>query len=234
MAKKWYQMGREEEDEGGATALPKEIQEQLDEVKGLKSQVSELTSKLSGLDDITGYIRSQREESEARRRQAPVKTQDETQAEREELAALLLSDPEAAYAKMAAKTNAGVMQVAANLAKREVFEDNADRYPYYTGEVKAEINKILSKQTLQFQTNHEALENTYYTVVGKMQKDIQEGKIKDRFASASGARGSQIASEEADRKKITPNDDILKISKQLGMNVDEYVKLLEEDVEKYV
>lgn len=230
---KWWERQKPEAEET-EVGLPREIQEQLDKVGGLESKVTELTSKLSGLDEITGYIRSQREEADRRRQQPTPKSGEETQAEREELAALLLQDPEAAYARMAARTNAGVGQLAASVARREVFEDNAEKFPYYTGDIKAEINKILSKQTLAFQSNHEAIENTYYTVVGRMQKDISEGKIKDRFAAGSGARSSQIVSEEADRKKVTSNDDIRKIAKQLGFTEDDYIKFLEEDVEKYV
>jgi hypothetical protein len=213
--------------------LPKVIQDQLDEAKGLKTQVETMSTKLGALDDITAYIREQREAA-AKPKPKPVPSAEESEDERRELAGLLLTDPEAAYARLAGKTNAAVMMVRADNVRRETFEDNAEKFPYYTGEVKLEINKILAKQSLEFRNSPEALENTYYTVVGKMQKEISEGKIKDRFASSTSSRGSGNLNEVDDRKKITVNDDITKIASQLGMKVDDYVKLLEEDVERYV
>lgn len=232
MAGRWGWMGGKSDDEG-EPEIPKAIQEQLDQVKDLKTQVTEMRGSLSALDEIKASLAEMAKPKETPKPKI-TKTADEEQADREEIAGLLLSDPEAAYARLSAKTNAGLLQIAANQARRDVFDENPDRFPYYTGDVKAEVNKILSTQPLNFQTNHQAIENTYYTVIGKMKKEIDEGKIKDRFASGSGSRGSGLQNEPADKTKIDSNDDIRKIARQLGMKEEDYVKLLEEDAERYV
>jgi hypothetical protein len=229
--KTWWQ--KQEDDSDAEPELPKVIQDQLDQVKELKTKVEEQSTKLSKLDSIESMLAEMAKPKE-KPKEKPVKTADEEQAEREEIAALLLSDPEAAYARLSAKTNAGLLQIAANQARRDVFDEQPDKFPYYTGDVKAEVNKILSTQPLSFQTNHQAIENTYYTVIGKMQKEIAEGKIKDRFASGTGTRGKGLEIDPEAKTKIDSNDDIRKIARQLGMKEEDYIKLLEEDAERYI
>lgn len=229
MAKMWWQ--KEDDKPEGEPEIPAAIQQQLDQVKELKATVEGQNARLSKLDSIESMLA---EMTKPKPKPAPAKkSPEDEQAEREELASLLLSDPEAAYAKMAARTNAGVMQISAREVRREVFEDE-QKFPYYTGEVKAEIHKMLAAQDLSFQNNPAAVENTYYTVVGKMTKEIQEGKIKDRFAAGSGSRGSGILDTEDNKIKLDSNDDIRKIAKQLGMDEKDYIKLLEEDAERYI
>jgi hypothetical protein len=229
----WWESKKNKDDKDEYT-LPPEIQEQLDQAKKTRVELTEVKTKLSALDDISAYIKEQREaDAERKKVKPPVKTADEIENENAELAQLLLTDPQAAYARLADKTNATVLMVRADNLRREVFEDNAEKFPYYTGEVKLEINKILANESLQFRNNPQALENTYYTVVGKRQKDITEGKIKDRFASASGSgRGS--TTEDSDKLKLTGNADTEKIARMLDMKHEDYIKLLETDPERYV
>ena len=234
----WWKKKTNEKGED-TVELPKEIQEQLNLTSTLKTQVEEQGKKLAQLDEISTFVREERarraEEVERAKHKPATKTAEEEGAESEELAALLLTDPKAAYAKLAGSTNAAVMLVRADNVKREVFEDNAEKYPYYVGEVKAEINKILSKQTLTFRNDPEALENTYYTVVGKMQKDISEGKIKDRFASAAGSSRRSKEESEGDERKITvATPEIERAAKLTGISVADYLVELNRDVEAYI
>jgi hypothetical protein len=229
----WWESKKNKDDKEEYT-LPPEIQEQLDQAKKVTLELEGVKTKLAGLDELTTYVREQRQAAEDAKKPKPiVKTQDDIENENAELAQLLLTDPQAAYARLADKTNATVLMVRADNLRREVFEDNAEKFPYYTGDVKLEINKILSNESLQFRNNPQALENTYYTVVGKRQKDITEGKIKDRFASANGS-GRGTTTEDTDKLKITGNADTEKIAKILDMKHEDYIKLLEMDPERYV
>jgi hypothetical protein len=229
---KWWESKKDGETE--EIRLPNEIQEQLDQVKGLKTTVDEQAAKLSKLDGIEQMLTQMRTEQQDRNKPKPTaKTDEEVTAENEEISALLLTNPREAYARLAAHTNAGYMTLAAQNAKREVFTDQPEQFKYYTGEIKDEVDKILSAQTLAFQANPEAIKNTYFTVLGRFQDKIMEGKIKDRFAVSSMSRGSTVAPEK-DKKKIDSNDDIRKIARQLGMKEEDYIKLLEEDAERYI
>jgi hypothetical protein len=228
MALPWWKSKSEEGEE--KIELPKEIQEQLNQTASLKTEVAEMKTKLGALDTISAWIAEQRE---AAKPKPTVKTPEQESEESEELAALLLTDPRAAHARLNATTNASIMQLRADVIRRETFEDNAEKFPYYTGEIKSEINKLLAKQPLSFQNSPEALENTYYTVVGKMQKSISEGKIKDRFAAASSSRTGKTE-EENGRITLEPNADIEKAAKMLGITMKDYIEMLEKDAEAYI
>jgi cell division septum initiation protein DivIVA len=230
----WNGFRNNREEEEGEPELPKAIQDQLDEAKGLKVKVEELSSKLSGLDDITAYIREQREN--AAKPKPQTRRPEDEEAENAELAQLLLTNPKDAWARLSVGANTATALLLAQNAKREVFQDNAEKFPYYTGEVKAEIDKILSKQSLEFQRNPEALENTYYTVLGKMHKEIQEGKIKDRFASSSStSRTSGLKEDEDSTRKITKvTPDIEHAARLTGLKVEDYMDLLNKDAEAYI
>jgi hypothetical protein len=214
--------------------LPPEIQEQLDQAKKTSTELAEVKTKLGALDDIASFVREQRQAIEDAKKPKPiVKTQDDIENEDAELAQLLLTNPREAHARLNKGSDTALLMVRADNLRREVFEDNADKFPFYTGEVKLEINKILANESLQFRNNPQALENTYYTVIGKRQKDISEGKIKDRFASASGS-GRGTTTEDTDKLKLTGNADTEKIARMLDMKHEDYIKLLETDPERYV
>ena len=227
----WWKSNKEGEED--KIELPKEIQEQLNQTAALKTEVSEMKTKLSQLDSISDWIKEQREAA-VKPKPKPQPTAEDEEAEAEELAALLLTNPKAAYARLAANTNAGMMLTRADNVKREVFGDQPEKFPYYSGEIKSEIDKILAEQSLEFRNNPTALENTYYTVVGKRQKEISEGKIKDRFASSTSGRRSSSVEEEVKRAKLEPNDDVIKIAKTLGIKLEDYMELLEKDAEAYI
>ena len=223
-------------DEDKDFKLPKAIQDQLDEAKGLKTQVDEMSTKLSAIDGISATLNEMREAMKPKPPAPKVKTAEQEQEENEELSALLLTDPNAAYAKLASRTNAGVMQLAAQNARREVFSDAANDYPYYTGTLKSEIDSILGQQPLHMQSNVDLIKNTYHTVLGRHMNEITEGKIKDRFASAGGGgRSSGTKDGEDDSRKITVvTPDIEKAAWHVGISTKEYVELLNQDAEAYL
>ena len=231
---KWWEKKEDEKDED--VKLPKAIQDQLDEAKGLKTQVDEMSTKLSAIDGISATLNEMREAMKPKPPAPKAKTAEQEQEENEEISALLLTDPQAAYAKLASRTNAGVMQLAAQNAKREVFSDAANDYPYYAGTLKSEIDSILGQQPLHMQSNVDLIKNTYHTVLGRHMSEITEGKIKDRFASASsGGRSSGTKDGEDDSRKITVvTPDIEKAARHTGHSTKDYLELLNQDAEAYL
>src|ERR1700674_3543808 len=101
---KWW----EKKEEDDKVELPKEIQEQLDQVKKVSGDVDKINTKLGALDSITEWIAAQKADKEAenaKRRVPPPKTQEELADEDADLANLLLTNPREAYARLAAKTD---------------------------------------------------------------------------------------------------------------------------------
>jgi hypothetical protein len=215
--------------------LPREIQEQLDGVNDLKTQVSGLETKLGALDSITSWIEEQKVAAEAAKK--PVfrgKTQEELAAEDEELGNMLVTDPRAAINKVTEGTNKALLVLAAKELKRETFSESPQEFEYYAGDIKTEVDRILSEQSLEFQCNPEAVKNTYYTVVGRKQKEINEGKIKSRFSSSSNPRTSEIDGGDGRPKITQATPDIEKAAKLTGQTVEDYLKMLNENVEAYI
>jgi hypothetical protein len=127
-----------------------------------------------------------------------------------------------------------IMTTRADQIKREVFEDG-DKFKYYHGPLKTEIDSLLEKQPLAFRQDPANIENVYNTIVGKHHGEIVEGKIKSRFAGGSGSGHTNTSGGAGDEKEppvIT--DDVRKVAKTFGMKPEEYAKMLVEEGVGYV
>jgi len=207
----------EEKVEEKKDELPDVLKARLDATDAKMSGIDE---KLKGLDSISAYFaekKAEEEEEKKNKNKPKVKTSEETQAEDEELAAMLLTDPKKAISQMTSPIQQLLLQTRADNIKREVFTDRADEFPYYTGEIRTEVDKILNEQTLQFRNDPNAVANTYHTVVGRKMKDINEGKIKSRFAGGSNPL-SNAQENKDDEIKIEMSDDIKRMAKLSGMS----------------
>lgn len=205
----------------------------------VKAQTDPILERLKGLDSISSFVEDSKKEREAR-----LKAEEETERKRkeieanknqpsdEDIAALMLTDPKRAVALITKNQTELLLRTSANQVKGSVFNDRSDEFPYYSGDVKAEVDKILSEQSLQFQNDPTAVANTYYTVVGKKQKEISEGKIKSRFAQASpGNTGSGKGGEGGDGEiQIDVTDDMRKAARMSGIDIDEYMKMVKAQV----
>ena len=216
-----YPWESEEKKEEKKTELPPELEARFKKVDDLDTKVSSIDEKLKGLDSITAFIEDQKKEKEEAKTAAAAararKTPEQEKDDDENMAALLLSDPKAAFSELSKPLQQVMLMTRADNIKREVFTDRADEFPYYSGEVKGEVDKILGEQTLQFRNDPNAVANVYHTVVGKRMKDINEGKIKSRFASGTGPLSNSQQNKE-DEFVIELSDDIKRMAKLTGMS----------------
>ena len=85
---------------------------------------------------------------------------------------------------------------------QEVFQDRAKDFPFYDGTIKTEIDSLIKNQTLQFQNDPASIETalSHYRSE-KHFNEIQEGKIKSRFASSSATHSSGPGSSGDENKK---------------------------------
>lgn len=228
----WLKSKNESEEGGNTVTLPKELEDRFKKVDDLDVKMTNMDTKLKSLDSITAFIEEQKEDkkkakeaAEEAERKRKQKTPEQLQEEDESLAAELLTDPKAAFNKLSGPIRDVVMLTRADNIKREVFVDRAEEFPYYAGDIKKEIDATLEKQDLSFRNNAGSVENVYYTVVGKRQKEIQDGKIKSRFASSSGSlKGS--ADGKQDEIKIELNDDIRKMMRLTGLSEKDALDML--------
>lgn len=230
MAKDWIPSWmRKDEDKEEKNELPKELKDEI--ANSVKASTDPINEKLKSLDSLVAfaadYQKDKKEakdkEEEAERIRIANKNKKEEESD-EDLAARLLSDPKSVLNEANRPVINLALSIKADNVKREVFEDRKEEFPYYEGDVRKEIDGILSKQTLAFRNDPLSVENVYYTVVGKKQKEISEGKIKSRFASVSSSTNSSKTDENFSIE-ITP--EITRAARLSGMDIGDYTKLLE-------
>ena len=121
-----------------------------------------------------------------------------------------------------------IMTINARQVQREVFED-ADRFKYYHGDIKREVDAMLEGQTLEFRANPVNVANTYDLVLGKHTPELLEGKLKTRFAGGSSNTnaGNTGGTGDNDDPSGKIDDEIRKMAKQFGMSGEDYAKMLD-------
>jgi len=223
--------------------LPDDIKAKLDGAAS-KEDLGKLSTTLEALQASIASISSNAAaEVEERRKAAEKRTKEQQDQSRqqteEELAEMALTDPIGAMKRVIADQLGGrdtaLLTIRADNLKREVFE-NAEKFPFYTGEIKEKVDKILDQQTLANKNDRSVVEHAYHSVVGQHYKELSEGKLKSRFATSEGERGSQgKAGEKQDAKQPRKmSEDDKKAARMLGFDEEAYGKMLEEEGVGYV
>lgn len=221
----WWQKAKKEEPE--ELEAPKELIETRAKVEALDSRMTEMLNGLSAITNSIAADRAEKEAEKAARAEAARRKQaEEAKLSPEDLAANMFSDPEGTVKKLTDPLAVELMEMRANNVRREVFED-AEKFKYYTGDLKTEVDKLLAVQPLAFRNNPASVENVYYTALGKKQDEIAEGKLKSRFASSTGSTASKgKVSGIEDTFTIEVDDSIRKAAKLVGMKPEEYAALV--------
>ena len=129
-----------------------------------------------------------------------------------------------------------IKAVHADNVRRETFEDQ-DKFKFYHGDLKREIDSLLANQPVDFRLNPANIENVYNTVIGKHMPEIIEGKIKTRFASGTGgstASGGAGDTGTGGNKEPVITDELRKAARLLGYDPKEYAKMLDDEGVAYV
>jgi hypothetical protein len=214
--------------------LPDELVKQIKDGAESAAKVSTMQTKLEELTALfqTDLTARQKREKDAETAAAAARRtaqQPELDAELEEL---LLTNPREAIRRATQGTTDAVKLVHAQSVKRDLFEDQ-DKFPYYTGDMKREIDALLARQPVDFQMSPDNIENCYHTILGKHTKEVVEGKLKTRFAGSQSGNGSSgragdTSTGDGDKKpEIT--DDIRRAAKQVGIKAEDYVEMLVKD-----
>lgn len=211
-----------------------EDQKKIDDAVAATAELPKIKEQLEGLKGIQAFIEEQKKEKADAAAAAARKKQEEGAAALDdEIEQLMLTDPKAAIAKATSGQAAAILTLRADNIKREVFED-AEKYKYYHGDIKKEVDALLSGQTLQARNDPSVVENCYKTVVGSHTDEILEGKLKTRFAgSESASRGTSTGSAGSSgtgaKKELPITDDIRKLAKSFGVKPEEYAEMLDKE-----
>ena len=226
---------KKKDDDGGEhleVRLPDEIKKQLDDSAAASKAADEkIASLIKSQETIMAFINGEKEEKEQRKAELLRQRQTEHQTEvDEEIQDLIVSDPKKAIEKATEKHSVAIMTLRADNLKREIFED-AEKFPYYTGDIKAKIDQLLDGQSLAAKNDRGVIENTYYSIVGRHEAEIRENKLKTRFASPESNRGNAGGNQTNPGDSRTPEitDEIKRIAKMFDMKPEEYAKQLQEE-----
>ena len=231
----WMKKTNDKGEEHVEVKLDDDTQKKLDTALAQNTKMDELVASLKG---IQAYVDDQKKEREDAAAKARAAAQAKTNAENdEELQTLILTDPKQAILNGTRDQSMAILMLRADQLKRDVFDD-ADRFSYYAGEVKSEIDKLLANQSIQNRNDPSVIENCYYTVLGKHAEEAREGKLKSRFASVSGTRGTSHGAagggEDKPEDHLEINDDIRKAARITGISPEDYAKMLYKEGVGYV
>lgn len=227
---------KKKEDGTEELELSKEAQEQMDKATAAAAELPVIKDSLSKVNEFIDAFKREQDEKKAAEQQK--QQQQSRQQSDEEFETLMLTDPQAAMQKAMLPTNQALLTLRADNMRREMFED-ADKFKYYHGDIKREIDQLLASQTLEARNNPSVIENTYHTVVGKHHEEIMEGKLKTRFAGSEGGSKGTSSGNAGDRgtgEKTTPviTDEIRKLAKTFGVTPEDYAQMLINDGVEYV
>lgn len=221
--------------------LPDEIVTQLKAGVEAKASLGKMETMLEEMKNIqvadkTARDKEKADAAAALARKAAADRQPEIDAEIEEL---MLTNPREAIRRVTQGQTDAIKMVHAENVKREVFED-AQKFKYYHGDIKREVDALISKQAVDFRLNPENIENCYKTVLGSHTDEIIEGKLKTRFAgsdsgggrgTSGGNAGDSGAGGKGDKKVYDAEymKDIERAAKQVGIQPKDYIEMLEKD-----
>ena len=219
--------------------LPDEIVIQLKAGVEAKASLTKMETMLEEMKNIQLQEKKDKDKAAAdaaaaAARKAAADKQPEIDAEIEEL---MLTNPREAVRRLTEGQTNAIKMVHADALRREVFEDQ-QKFKYYSGDIKKEVDALLAGQYVDFRMNQQNIENCYLTVIGKHADEISEGKIKTRFAGSesssrgtsgggagdSGADGSGKKTYDAEYMK-----EIERAAKQTGIKTLDYIEMLEKE-----
>jgi len=189
--------------------LPKETEEKINAAISANTENSSRYSELKqSLDSINA--RFLREDQERERHEAAERSrrqQEENGQGEEEITNLMLTDPVAATKRLIKQTT----------------------------DIQGQALLTMRADALR-RNDRGVIENAYYATLGRHQREIEDGKLKSRFAAAESARGTATGNLKGSEESVVKplDDDGKKAARLLGFKDDDYAKMLHEEGVGYV
>jgi hypothetical protein len=212
------------------TQLPEDVMNKINKVESLDTKVTEIGKKLEGLDTLVTFVNAQKEAAEAAAAEEAKKKNTPPEESDEDIAQQFAADPASAVKKITQPQTELLLQIQADNLRDKMLSEDSEKYPRYTGKIKQEVDALLESQPLSIRTNRAAIENAYFSVVGRHEAEITNGTLKSRFAKPDGVSQNKKEPENPEEFRKTVNieitPDIIKAAKLTGMKPEEYVELV--------
>jgi hypothetical protein len=132
-------------------------------------------------------------------------------------------DPEAAIDAKLSPIVAQNINLTSRMLRKEIFEADG-QFEYYTGDVKQKVDAFIDGLPLAQRANPASIRNCYFVVMGQQMKEVQEGKLKSRFASVSTPGNGTGAGGGEPEDKVTLSDEEKRVAQQFGISEEAYAK----------
>lgn len=236
----YFWQKKKSEDGTDQLEIPKELEDQIKAGAEGAERSKKLETMLQGLVDTQQKDADERKKAQERQQQQQQQQQRQEQdgTIEEQIEALMLEGKTKQAIELANRgTNEAVLAINANNIRRELFDGDPEKFKYYTGDIKREIDQMFANQPLAFRQNPANIENIYHTVVGKHHDEIVEGKLKTRFAGSQdrstnngNASDSSSSKDKKDRNFDAEGEtEIRKAARHSGIKYEDYVEMLEKE-----
>lgn len=228
----WQRKAEEDGTQKIEVELPEDYKKKLDSAVS-KDDLNTFTDQIrQSMKAITDRYSREDEERAARARADAAKAAEGAKPTDEQINELMLTNPAEAVRQLTRGTaeaqNNVILTVRADSLKREIFEDQ-EKYPYYTGDLKSEIDKLIEAQSLTARNDRSVIEHAYLSTVGKHSRELLDGKLKSRFAGAEGNRGTDggnLGGKPGGGARVVLDDE-KRAADLLGFDHAEYAKMLD-------
>lgn len=206
----------------------KSISESAEKTKKLESDFTAFKTKA---EKDSQRLNSFLDEQEAAKRKAEAdakakKVTEIKENEDKELEELALTDPVKAAKVIADRQMAPLVAAQINtssqLLRKQIFDDDPQRYEYYTGDFKAAVDKLIDGLPLNQKNNPDAIKNCYAVAAFDKSQEIKEGKLKSRFAAVST---SSTGTVDTSKKEVELTDAEKRAASVLGVKESDYAEM---------
>lgn len=225
MSKWWEPASKEDKKEDGKKEdeielKPADVKAKLDQIDGLKTSVDALTSKSAVLDNMQEFLN---EQAEDKRKKLEAERVAANSKGKEELEEEFLTDPEKATRRLMQPIVESNINLTSRNMTRDMMESNPERFDLYSDPTfRSTVDSMIASLPVANRVQAASIENCYYVAEGRLKQEIKDGKIKSRFAAASGSASGTGASGGKGEETITLTEQQKKAASIFGMSEKDY------------
>lgn len=199
------------------------------DVKAKLDQIDTIKTKLDANDAVMTRMNSfLDQQDEAKRKAAAAEAAKKATEDSEKSEETWLTDPKKAFNDAINPLVKVQLQTSSRLLRKEIFDDNSGEFEFYHGDFKKRVDAYIDNLPITSQNDTASIKNCYFLVLGQMQKEIQEGKIKSRFSDMSTATARSGKTDDKDKlPQLT--EEHKRAAKAFGMTEEQYAKAMKDE-----
>lgn len=219
MAMGWLRSKEDDPDNNQGEFKPETLKADID--KSLEEKLNKFKADNEAtLSPIMEMARQWQESRAAEQRTAEASRRQERQDDLEVTDDMYITNPREAIDRATKPYREQTQALAAITMRRELLGSK----PYYTGELKNKIDSLIEAQPLAMRANQGVLDNCYYTIIGRHQEEINEGKYKRQVSAATFNSNSGTTDDQSLPENRKFNQEEARIMKVFGLDAKDVIR----------